>query len=89
VNLKENAGPIATIIAIVAILGIIAFVIIRANQSDFVNPNAPVGQMPGYAKGNTSGQPPVNMSQPNGGRPGMPGGGRPGMPSYMGGGGGR
>ena len=83
-NLKENAGPIATVIAVVAIIGIIVFVAVKANQTDSVNPNAPVGQPPGYAKGNAGNQPPVNISQPSqGGRPG----GYGGYGGQMGGGG--
>ena len=75
-NLKESAGPIATIIAVIVVLGIIIFVVIKGNQPDSVNTNAPIGQRPGYAKGNVpAGQAPVgNMSAPSQGRP--MGGGR-------------
>ena len=75
-NLKESAGPIATIIAVIVVIGIIIFVVVKGNQPDSVNTNAPIGRPPGYAKGNVpAGQLPVgNMSAPNQGRP--MGGGR-------------
>ena len=75
-NLKENAGPIATVIAVIVVIGIIIFVAVKSNQTDSVNTNAPVGQPPGYAKGGVpAGQAPVgNMSAPNQGQPGPPGG---------------
>ena len=66
-NLKGNVGPIAIAIAVVAVIGIIIFMVTKANQTDSVNPNAPVGQPPGYAKGNTGGKPPVG-NQMGGGR---------------------
>ncbi|WP_395093699.1 hypothetical protein [Armatimonas sp.] len=73
-NLKESAGPIATIIAVIVVIGIIIFVVVKGNQPDSVNPNGPIGQPPGYAKGNVpAGQLPVgNMSAPSQGGP--PGG---------------
>lgn len=78
-NLKENAGPIAIVIGVVAVVALVVVLVMKFNTNENVNSSGPVFQPPGYSKGNApAGQAPVgNMSRP-GAPAGAPGGYSPG-----------
>lgn len=79
-NLKENVGPIAIVIGVVAVLAVVITLVVKFNKNENVNSNGPVFQPPGYAQGKAaSGQAPVgNMSKPGGPGGYSPGGGQGG-----------
>ena len=72
--MKENVGPVAIIIGVVVVIGLIVMVVMMAGKADSVNNSGPIGQRPGYAAGGgAAGAGSAPQGASGGYRPGMAG----------------